>query len=101
MIFTESSRGNGTPLSGAGCDACSERTGFKWRKARVVLTSTDPEYTQKVRVIKEVLAASRADEAFFSIDEYGPFQSKGKVVVRGWHQTKATSFLGGKNRRAG
>jgi len=52
--------------------------GFKWRKARIVLTSRDPEYAQKVRAIKEILASLKGDEAFFSIDEYGPFSIKKK-----------------------
>jgi hypothetical protein len=51
-------------------------TGFKWRKARIVLTSTDADYTQKVDAIKEILADLKSDEAFFSIDEYGPFSIK-------------------------
>ena len=67
-----------------------KRTGFKWRKARIVLTSTDPEYTQKVHAIKEILASLQSDEAFFSIDEYGPFQSKRKVEGKEWRQAKAT-----------
>ena len=47
--------------------------GFRWQKARVVLTSSDPEYDFKVRTIKGVLSTLQADEAFFSIDEFGPF----------------------------
>src|SRR5205823_5376644 len=31
-------------------------TGFKWRKARTVLTSNDPQYREKVDRIKSVLA---------------------------------------------
>ena len=53
-------------------------TGFKWRKARVVLTSRDPDYSQKVRAIEEILAKLKSDEAFLSIDEYGPFAIKKK-----------------------
>jgi hypothetical protein len=53
-------------------------TGFKWRKARLVLTSRDPEYAVKVHAIKEILADLKSDEAFFSIDEYGPFSIKKK-----------------------
>lgn len=53
-------------------------TGFRWRKARTVLTSKDPEYVQKVRAIKEILAGLKFDERFFSIDEYGPFSIKKK-----------------------
>jgi hypothetical protein len=53
-------------------------TGFKWQKARIVLTSRDPEYAQKVHAIKEILVSLKSDEAFFSIDEYGPFSIKKK-----------------------
>jgi transposase len=52
--------------------------GFKWRKARVVLTSKDPEYHIKVELIKQILSDLKEDEAFFSIDEYGPFAIKRK-----------------------
>jgi transposase len=52
--------------------------GFKWRKAKVVLTSNDPEYHTKVGAIKQILSGLKEDEAFFSIDEYGPFAIKRK-----------------------
>jgi transposase len=52
--------------------------GFKWRKARSVLTSKDPDYRTKVEAIKEILLDLKADQAFFSIDEYGPFAVKRK-----------------------
>ena len=55
-------RGQGVPLSGARMQRVIRSTGFKWRKARVALTSRDPEYTQKVQAIKEVLAGLQADE---------------------------------------
>jgi transposase len=47
--------------------------GYRWRKARIALTSQDPDYASKVARIKEVLSQLSADEAFFSIDEFGPF----------------------------
>jgi len=46
---------------------------YQWRKAKVVLTSNDPEYRTKVDNIKRILSTLRDDERFFSIDEYGPF----------------------------
>jgi transposase len=52
--------------------------GFKWRKAKIVLTSNDPDYQTKVDAIKQILSDLREDEAFFSIDEYGPFAIKRK-----------------------
>jgi transposase len=56
--------------------------GFKWRKAKVVLTSNDPEYHTKVEAIKKILSALKEDEAFFSIDEYGPFAIKRKGGIK-------------------
>jgi transposase len=50
--------------------------GFKWRKAKVALTSSDPEYQAKVGIINQILSKLKSDEAFFSIDEYGPFAIK-------------------------
>src|SRR5271170_3839433 len=45
-------REQGLPLSGARMQRVIKSIGFKWRKARIVLTSRDPEYAQKVRAIK-------------------------------------------------
>jgi transposase len=50
--------------------------GFKWRKARVVLTSRDPNYLAKIETIVKILSELKSDEAFFSIDEFGPFAVK-------------------------
>ena len=53
-------------------------SGYRWRKARFVLTSSDPSYSQKVERIRSILSNLAADEAFFSIDEFGPFAVKAK-----------------------
>jgi transposase len=53
-----------------------KRAGYRWRKARVALTSNDPEFSEKLNHIQSILSALRPDEAFFSIDEYGPFAIK-------------------------
>lgn len=58
--------------------------GFRWRKARVVLTSNDPDFSGKLDHIQSILAELKPDEAFFSIDEYGPFAVKaqpGRALV--------------------
>ena len=47
--------------------------GYRWRKARISLTSTDQNYREKVDRIKSILSNLREDEAFLSVDEYGPF----------------------------
>lgn len=47
--------------------------GYRWRQARVVLTSNDARFREKVDRLKDTLATLGEDEAFFSIDEFGPF----------------------------
>jgi hypothetical protein len=54
----------------------TKAAGYRWRKARVVLTSADPDYTEKLKRIRSILSKLRPDEAFFSIDEFGPFAVK-------------------------
>jgi transposase len=56
----------------------TKAAGYRWRKARVVLTSSDPNYTEKLNHIRSILSGLRSDEAFFSIDEFGPFAVKMK-----------------------
>src|SRR5260370_23659219 len=51
----------------------TKAAGYRWRKARIVLTSNDPKYREKVHYIQGILADLHENEAFFSIDEYGPF----------------------------
>jgi transposase len=72
-----------TILSKKGKGACREvirsitwAAGYRWRKARVVLTSTDPTYSDKLDRIHSILSNLKSDEVFFSIDEYGPFAVK-------------------------
>jgi len=60
-----------------------ETAGFKWRKAKVVLTSKDPEYHTKVEVIKQILSDLKEDEAFFSIDEYARLRSRKRAGPSG------------------
>lgn len=89
------------------CDTISaiiRGAGWKWRHARVVLTSNDPEYRTKVDAIKKILAELGQDEAFFSIDEFGPFAIKRKggvkrvapgeqYVVSQWQRSKGWLIL--------
>jgi len=81
-----------------------KEAGWKWRHARVVLTSNDPEYRVKVDAIKKTLSELKPDEAFFSIDEYGPFAIKQKggvkqvapgeqYVVPQWQKSKGWTIL--------
>lgn len=59
-------------------------TGFTWRRARTVWTSPDPLYREKISKVLETLRSLKKDEAFFFIDEAGPYQVKkygGKPLV--------------------
>ena len=60
------------------------KEGYSWRKAKVSLTSNDPKYQEKVDRIKSILSILSYDEAFLSVDEYGPFSIrlvKGRKMV--------------------
>jgi transposase len=81
-----------------------KESGFKWRHARIVLTSNDPDYKAKVEAITKILSVLKPDEAFFSVDEYGPFAIKMKggkkrvapgeqYVVPQWQKSKGWMIL--------
>ncbi len=78
--------------------------GYKWRKARVQLTSSDPAYREKLEAVQAILSGLGADEAFFSIDEFGPFAVKMKQglkldppgphrVVPQWQKSKGCMIM--------
>ena len=61
-----------------------KEAGYRWLKAKKVLTSNDPEYRTKLANIQEILGWLSSRDGFFSIDEYGPFavkQRQGKKLV--------------------
>ena len=67
-------------LGEGGHTACPEvirsivhTAGYRWRKARLVLTSADPDYREKLDHIHFILSNLQSNEVFFSVDEYGPF----------------------------
>ncbi len=95
---------NGHGISRQRIRAILKNAGFKWRKARIVLTSNDPDYHAKVAVIKNILSEMKEDQAFFSVDEYGPFAIKRKggtkrvgpgedYVVPQWQKSKGWMIL--------
>lgn len=53
-----------------------KKAGYRFWKAKEVLTSNDPKYREKVEAIKKILSDLKPSERFFSIDEYGPFAVK-------------------------
>ena len=84
--------------------AVIKHAGYQWKKARITLTSSDPLYREKVNAIKKVLSELKHDEAFFSIDEFGPFavkmrggkalQPPGKVrQVPQWQKSKGSLIV--------
>jgi transposase len=66
----------GQPVCPAVVRKITKAAGYRWRKARVVLTSPDPDYSDKLAHIRKILSGLGPDEAFFSIDEFGPFAVK-------------------------
>lgn len=53
-----------------------KKAGYRWLKAKQVLTSRDPDYRTKLDDLKRILGSLTSNEGFFSIDEYGPFAVK-------------------------
>jgi len=61
------------------------KAGFRFRKAKKMLTSNDPDYRDKLKAITEILRNLKSDERFFSVDEYGPFSVRlqgGRSLVK-------------------
>jgi hypothetical protein len=50
--------------------------GYRFMKARKILTSNDPLYREKVDRIHLILSNLKRNERFFSIDEFGPLAVK-------------------------
>ncbi len=66
----------GTMISATNILRIIRKAGFRFRKAKKVLTSNDPDYRDKLKVITEILRNLKPDERFFSVDEFGPFAVK-------------------------
>jgi len=82
----------------------TKNAGYRWRKARIVLTSKDPDYSEKLKKVQSILSGLKTDEAFFSIDEFGPFAVKmkggrslvgpGEIrIVPQWQKSKGCLIL--------
>lgn len=56
--------------------AIVKRTGCTWKRARMVWTSPDPKYKEKIGKVLDTLHDLKKDELFFFIDEAGPYQVK-------------------------
>lgn len=53
-----------------------KKAGYTWKHARKVLTSHDPCYNEKVDRVIETLQNLKENEAFFFVDEAGPYRVK-------------------------
>ncbi len=73
----------GVRISRANIRKIIKTAGYRFRKAKKVLTSTDPDYREKLQKITHILSNLKPDEKFFSIDEFGPFAVK-IVGGRAW-----------------
>jgi transposase len=60
----------GFPLNEATASRLIREAGYRWKKARVVLTSNDSKFRQKLDRVRGTLAQLKDDEAFFSVDEF-------------------------------
>jgi transposase len=65
------------------------RAGYRWGKARRVLTSPDPRYHEKVELLLNTLHCLAENEMFFFLDEWGPTQvrKRGGKAYRNNHAT--------------
>jgi transposase len=76
----------GTSISRSTVSDFFKKSGYKFKKAKKVLTSPDPNFRDKLNMIKQTLAKLESEEKFFSIDEFGPFSVKmrgGRALVPG------------------
>lgn len=69
-------KSEGCPLAKANINKIIRKAGYRFIKARKVLTSNDPLYREKLQEITKILANLKANEKFFSIDEFGPLAIK-------------------------
>jgi transposase/transposase-like protein len=81
----------GLPIARHNIRKIIKDAGYRYRKAKKVLTSTDPNYKDKLKEITRTLQNLGPKEKFFSIDEYGPFaikiQGGRSLVPRGHART--------------
>jgi transposase len=66
----------GKPLGKNQIGKIFRKAGYRFLKAREVLTSNDPDYREKLKYIQSILSNLEATERFFSIDEFGPVAVK-------------------------
>lgn len=75
-------RGSGVIIGTHAIRKIIKSAGYRWLKARKVLTSKDPDYRAKLDNIHRILRGLGTSDGFFSIDEYGPFAVKYRQGLR-------------------
>lgn len=75
-LFDAYSRSFGETIAKTALTRLLRQAGYRWRKARRVLTSPDPCYHEKVELLLTTLHSLTSDEIFFFLDEWGPVQVK-------------------------
>jgi transposase len=94
----------GVMLSKRDIQSIIKTAGYRWMKAKQALTSKDPEYRTKLDSVKSILQGLKEDEAFFSIDEFGPIAilKRGgrmlvtpgvNVTIPKWQKSKGSVIL--------
>jgi len=66
----------GLSLSKTNIRKIMRKEGYRFLKAKKVLTSNDPLYRDKLKEITAILSNLKTKEKFFSIDEFGPLAIK-------------------------
>jgi transposase len=96
----------GFPMAKAYIHKIIKNAGYRFIKARKVLTSNDPLYRAKLQEITKILSNLKQNEKFFSIDEFGPLAIKihggrswtaptEKKIVPQWQQSKGSLIITG------
>lgn len=66
----------GTNISKEQIGSIIRNAKYTWRRARIVLTSPDPEYRIKVERLLDTLHRLKEGDSFFFVDEVGPYRVK-------------------------
>lgn len=94
----------GFSLAKSGIRSIIKNEGYRFIKARKVLTSNDPLYREKLEGITSILSNLKPNEKFFSVDEFGPLAIKihggrswtppgGQKIVPQWQKSKGKLIL--------
>jgi transposase len=82
----------GKTLSGATIRLALKKANHTWKSARSFVPTPDPEYRQKTKKVMETLHNMEPKDAFFFIDEAGPYQVK-KWGGKSWTEKGTTKFV--------